>query len=235
MRSLFTYLIIIISLSSCDKFSEKIIQKDKVKLTETDLKKTYPLHIDTLKINSQEFIVIQNDPRDERNMNLSILNNKKDTVYIHDGFASNGFEFEDFDNNGILDIRLYQITNVGGISELIFYDKENKIFKAVKEFDNFPDPSKINKTNYWYSYHGSGCADINWGSELFKIENFKAIKIGEIEGFGCEDEKENGIFIYKINGDSKKRIYSEKRKSGYYNDKWDFIQKYWNENYRKFE
>lgn len=46
MRSLFTYLIIIISLSSCASFSGKIIKKDKVKLTETDLKKitgTYEL------------------------------------------------------------------------------------------------------------------------------------------------------------------------------------------------
>ena len=230
-------------LISCrqDKRVEKVMDNPKNKTKKTEIKqtqnskKTYPLLIDTLTINSQEFIVIQNDPRDERNMNLSILNNKKDTVYTHEGFASNGFEFEDFDNNGILDIRLNQITNVGGISELIFYDNENKIFKAVKEFENFPDPTKIKKTKYWFSYHRSGCADINWGSELFKIENFKAIKIGEIEGLGCEDEKENGIFIYKTKGNSRKKIYSEKRKPGYYDDKWDFIEKYWNENYRKFE
>lgn len=236
-------ILIAFMLISCrqDKRVEKVMDNPKNKTKKTEIKqtqnskKTYPLLIDTLTINSQEFIVIQNDPRDERNMNLSILNNKKDTVYTHEGFASNGFEFEDFDNNGILDIRLNQITNVGGISELIFYDNENKIFKAVKEFENFPDPTKIKKTKYWFSYHRSGCADINWGSELFKIENFKAIKIGEIEGLGCEDEKENGIFIYKTKGNSRKKIYSEKRKPGYYDDKWDFIEKYWNENYRKFE
>jgi hypothetical protein len=236
-------IILIVLLVSCrqDKRVEKVVESPKIKSEKIEVKqiqnlnRTYALLIDTLKIDSQEFIVVQNDPREDRNMNLSILNSKKDTVYTHDGFASNGFEFEDFDNNGILDIRLYQITNVGGISELIFFDEKNKIFKAVKEFDSFPEPVKIKNTQYWFSYHRSGCADINWGSELFKIENFKAIKIGEIEGLGCEDEKENGIFIYKTKGNSRKRIYSEKRKPGYYNDKWDFIEKYWNENYRKFE
>lgn len=216
------------------KSKEKLVEKE-VKSKYNNIKEEYPLVIDTLKIDSQKFIVIQNDPRDYRRMNLSILDNKNDTIYVHDGFATNGFEFEDFDANGILDIRLLQITNVGGISELISYDKLQKKFKPVKNFENFPEPKRIKKTNYWISYHKSGCADINWGSELFTIRNFEAIKLGEIEGLGCEGEKENGIFVYKTRNESRVKMYSEKRKPGYYSDKWDFIEKYWNKNYLSFE
>jgi hypothetical protein len=236
-----TFLLLLILLISCrqDKDNGNVVENLKYKTVEknssTKPKSTYPLLIDTLKIDSQKFTVVQNDPRDYKSMNLSILNSKKDTVYIHDGFATNGFKFEDFDGNGITDIRLLQITNVGGISELIFYDNIHKIFKPVKNFDNFPQPSKIKGTKYWASYHRSGCADLNWGSELFKIENFEAIKLGEIEGLGCEDEKENGIFVYKIKNDLKTRVYAENRKPGFYNDKWDFIKNYWNRNFKKFE
>lgn len=232
--------ILVVSCNS-EKQADENVQKSSTEPAKEDAKtksgtgETYPLLIDTLKINLEKFIVVQNHPRDKKQMNLSIVNRNNDTVYIHDGSATNGFKFEDFDNNGVLDIRLYQITNVGGVSELIFFDTKNKIFKAIEYFDSFEEPIKIKNTKYWFSYHSSGCSDINWGSELFKIENFKAIRLGEIEGIGCENEKENGIFIYTVKGTSKKRIYSEKREPGYYDDKWDFIGKYWNKNYPEFE
>ncbi|MFD0991006.1 hypothetical protein ACFQ1R_12935 [Mariniflexile jejuense] len=196
---------------------------------------SYENLVDTLKIEDKLFTIIQNDPRSKNQMNLAILNSKKDTIYIHDGYATNGFEIEDFDKDGILDIRLYQITNTGGISELIMFDKSNSIFRPIINFENFPEPTKIEKSDLWYSYHRSGCADINWGSELFKIVNYKAIEIGDIEGIGCEGENINGIFVYRVSGNKKTKMYSEIRKPGYYNDKWDFIEHYWNKNYYKFE
>ncbi|MGC4041839.1 MAG: hypothetical protein QM710_13920 [Flavobacterium sp.] len=235
-------ILITLSMVCCQKQESKTVIPKKTKSSESKIKskpnpeaKIYPLLMDTLKIGNKKFIVIQNDPRDDRNMNLSILDEKKDTVYVHDGFATNGFELEDFDHNGIPDIRLFQITNVDGISDLIFYDTNDKTFKPVQDFGNFPQPTKMKNTKYWFSYHRNGCSDLNWGSELFKIENFKAIKIGEIEGIGCEDEKQTGIFAYLVKGNTRNRIYAEKRKPGYYNDKWDFITTYWNKNFTKFE
>ncbi len=188
----------------------------------------------TLMIGREKYIVTQPDPRSNRKTNLIIINNENDTIYFHEGYGTNGFELEDFDENGISDIRIYQITNVGGISELVMFDKTKSIFKPIKHFDNFPDPTRIENTDLWYSYHGSGCADLNWGSELFKIDNFEAVKIGVIEGYGCEGEKENGIFVFKVIGDNKNQVYYEKRETGFYNDKWDFIEKYWKDNYKKF-
>jgi hypothetical protein len=98
---------------------------------------------DTLKIGNNSFTVIQKSPRSESEMNLTILNSNGDTIYIHDTYATNGFEFEDFDNDGVLDIRLNQVTNVGGVSELIMYDKTNSTFKPIVNFDNFPEPTKV--------------------------------------------------------------------------------------------
>lgn len=238
-------LLILISISSCNSKNnnQKALLKtnkiDSLNLLSnkeninTDEKTEY--RSDTLKIGNNFFTVIQKNPSSKNEMNLTILNSKNDTIYCHDNYATNGFEFEDFDNDGVLDIRLYQITNVGGISELIMYDNKNSTFKPIINFDNFPEPTKIKNINLWYSYHRSGCADINWGSELFKIVDFKAIKIGKIEGRGCEGETENGIFAYKINGEKETKVYSEKRESGYYSDKWDFIEKYWNKNYKQFK
>lgn len=192
------------------------------------------LEIDTLIINKEEFIVIQNNPTAEEKMDLLILNLKKDTIYIHDGFASNGFEFEDFDKNGLLDIRLNHITNVGGISELIFYDLKDKEFKPIIGFEDFPSPTKIDGSNFYYSYHRSGCADSNWDSDLFYISDFKSIKIGNISGRGCKGEERNGIFINRIINKKEFEINWIKRDEGYYDDKWEFIDNYWKMNYLKF-
>ena len=206
MKKVILFLILLRFISCKDK--TEILVNSKIKNHEIELKKKqiilkqkteiYPCIKDTLKIDNSFYFVIQDDPRSETNRNLVILNDKSDTIYKHNDFATNGFEFEDFDNDGTLDIRLYQISNVGGLSELIMFDKNSKEFKNVENFTRFFEPTKPKKTKLWYSYHRSGCADINWDSDLFYIHNFKAIRIGNISGRGCEGEPKNGIFINKI-------------------------------------
>lgn len=110
----------------------------------------------------------------------------------------------------------------------------NKKFKPVKDFENFPSPKKIEGTKFYYSYHRSGCSDSNWDSDLFLISDFKCLKIGNISGRGCYDEERKGIFINKILNGKEVEINWIKRDSGYYDDKWDFIENYWSENYLKF-
>ena len=211
------------------------IEVNKIKNVLNKKEVIYSIIKDTLKIDKSFYFVIQDDPRSEINRNLVILNDKSDTIYKHDGFASNGFEFEDFDKDGTLDIRLNQISNTGGLSELIIFDKKTKEFRNVEDFTRFFEPTKLKKTKLWYSYHRSGCADINWDSDLFYIQNFKAVRIGNISGKGCENEPKNGIFINKIIGDKKVLIKEIIREEGYYGDKWEFIEKYWNENFKKFK
>lgn len=232
----FVFLLLVL-FYSCKNNEKKHNELNEGLVKEVKEKKSienYSLLIDTLTISEEKFFVIQNDPREEERKDLLILNSKRDTIYVHDGFASNGFEFEDFDKNGILDIRLNHITNVGGISELIFYDLNNKKFKPVKDFENFPSPIKIEKTNFYYSYHRSGCSDSNWDSDLFYIEDYKCFKIGNISGRGCVGEKRNGIFINKFLNDKEVEINWIKRDTGYYENKWEFIENYWTKNHLKF-
>lgn len=213
-----------------------IINQSSDELEPSDsITKEYSLLRDTLIIGKQKFFVFQSDPRSDSVINLTITNSLNKMIYTHDYYASDGFAFEDFDGDGVLDIRLYQITNVGGISELIMFDKAKNTFRAIENFDNFPQPKKIENTDYWYSYHRSGCADANWGSELFRIEKFKAIELGKIDGYGCEDSKRPGMVIYKNNKSSEVEVAYIKKEAGYDPNKWDFIDEYWNQNYELFD
>lgn len=216
----------------------KVLTIDEIDLIEKVVEeKSTPKIIDTLKIGKDLFTVIQDKPGTDSPMNLIILDSLGTMIYEHDGYGSNGFELEDFDQDGVLDIRIYQITNVGGISEIVMYDKSLKKFRPIVNFGNLNNPVRIKNTNYYYTYHSSGCADFNWGSELVKIENFEAKEVGVvIEGIGCEhDAPDTGIFVYQYKKDNKKLVYAEKRKPGFYDDKWDFIEDYWNKHYKEFK
>lgn len=84
---------------------------------------------------------------------------------------------------------------------------------------------------------------MNWVSDFFKIQNFKIIQLGHIDGQGCDFEvKKNPqvINIYKVI-DNKEENGKLVEKLPYlkfipkFEDKWDFIEKYWNKNYKQFE
>mgnify|MGYP007011822722 CR=1 FL=1 len=239
-------ILIVTSIISCDQPSpvehdiEEVTEAPIIIQTSDELDpsdsivKEYPLIRDTLIIGKQKFIVFQSDPRSDSVVNLTITNSLNEIIYVHDYRASNGFEFEDFDGDGFLDIRLYQITNIGGISELIMFDKAKSKFRTIENFDNFPQPEKIENTAYWYSYHRSGCSGANWGSELFKIENFNAIQLGRIDGYGCEDSQRPGMVIYKNNKSTEIELAYIKKEDTYYPYERDIIKEYWNENYKLF-
>lgn len=168
--------------------------------------------------------------------NMYILKNNLDTIFKETD-AAYDFEFKDFDMDGYKDIRLYYMTNVPGIEGLLLYNPKSKTFKNVPNFQDFPSPVKIGGTQYYYSYHRSGCADMNWTSDLFYIENYQCKKIGTINGYECENSGvKDGIYIAKVSG-AKKTVISElpistiKRYKEY---KWGFIANYWNNNYRLF-
>jgi hypothetical protein len=203
--------------------------------TENDTMRESKLLLDTLTIEGSNFIVFQSYPGRDTSCNLTIIDRKKDTVYIHRNYATNGFELEDFDNDGILDIRLYQLSNIGGISELIMFNKTSKSFQEILNFTDFADPKKIDNSVFWYSYQRAGCADVNWESKLFKIVDFRAIEVGEINGIFCEHEPNKGIFIYRTLGKQKTQIHSENKWPEKFRDRWVYIEDYWTKNYKKFE
>lgn len=170
------------------------------------------------------------------NYDLYILNSKKEIIFTEKDAAPN-FEFTDFNHDGYKDILLHYSSNVPGIMNLLLYDVQKKTFRAVQHFPEFPAAQRIAQTKYYYSYHRSGCADMNWGSDLFYIQNYTAIKIGAVDGYECGDSGiKDGIYISKFSGAKKTRIKQLPIKviNSYKSYKWGFIHEYWNKHYQQF-
>ena len=196
----------------------------------------------TFVVNKKTFEFLINEISEEE-VTLTFIRNlkniNKDTLQ---SIGLGGFEFTDFNKDGNLDILFTYIGN-NSSSEIYLFDSKTDEFKKLEGFDRFPEATQL-KVNpkYYYSYHRAGCADMNWVSDLFFIDNFKTIQIGHIYGHGCDfEEKENQqiIKIYKVfeeNEENKKEV--EKlpylQNISAFGDKWDFIEKYWNKNYGKF-
>lgn len=149
-----------------------------------------------------------------------------------------GFEFDDFNKDSYKDIRIRYMTNVPGIQDILLFDINRMNFVNIQGLSKFPDPQKILGTKYYYSYHRSGCADNNWDSDLFYIDNFTTFRIGNISGLGCKDSKDGkGIYISKIIGEKGTLLKTLPISTidNYKDYKWGFIKDYWTKNYLDFE
>ncbi|MCF8391502.1 MAG: hypothetical protein K9H12_12465 [Bacteroidales bacterium] len=165
-----------------------------------------------------------------------ILDSKENIVFKSKDYYR-FFEFTDFNNDGKKDLMFSYLGN-NPIKDLILYDIKNRKFVPVKNFKAFPEPIRIKGTKYYYSYHRSGCADMNWDSDLFYIENFIAIRLGKVSGRECDNSDEkNGVYIYKLKGNKEELIEAKDINEihKFKNDKWDFIIEYWTKNYMTFE
>lgn len=147
------------------------------------------------------------------------------------------FRFEDFNQDGFDDIRVFYFGNVPGFENLILYDPLTSRFKIVNDFYNYPAPERIKGTKYYYSYVRAGCADLNWESSLFYLDNFQAVHMASIFGKGCDEVGgKNGIYIYKIDDGVEKlrRKLSINIIENYKDYKWGFLKSYWSKHYREF-
>lgn len=249
MKSVITILSIIILFTYCKQnqdtkeFPEKTLSDPTT--VQTNKTENQQIHYfdTTFLVNKQNFRFTINDI-DEENATLTFIRNSKkiktDTI---SSIGLGSFKFIDFNKDGNNDIQFTYLGN-NPTFYLYLFDSKNNEFKNVKDFDKFSYSTQL-KTNpkYYYSYHRAGCADYNWVSDLFYIDNFTAVHIGHIYGQGCEFEIEENpqvIKIFKItdnNEENKKQI--EKlpyaKNITRFEEKWDFIENYWNANYKKFE
>lgn len=200
-------------------------------------------HSDTTFLINKQIFTIHIREINSDQVTLTILRNSKvikvDTL---DGGGLSYLKFPDFDKDGNKDIMLTYMGN-NFTYDLYLFDKTKNIFKFIEGFDRFPEAVQL-KTNpqYYYSYHRAGCADFNWISDLFYIDNFKSIHIGQIYGKGCDadlKEQPQAIEIYKIisNNDDYKKLISKlpyKKNIPAFAAKWDFIKRFWESNYLKF-
>jgi hypothetical protein len=167
---------------------------------------------------------------------LSIREGTKTVYYIKradlyitfEKFA--GLEFKDFNGDGSPDLIISYNSNIPAVKDLILYDKRTKKFVQVTNFSNYPASVRIPNTGFYYSYHPSGCADMDWDSDLYKITKYKIIPLGTISGKGCESSHEKlGIFIYKMLKKKERLIKTIPitALSQYNNNKQTFINNFW--------
>ncbi len=195
---------------------------------------TQKLSKDTLLLNHQKFI---RTFKDKKFQSLTTL--RGDTV-LKNGEYYSEVKFIDINADGYKDIRAFVFSNTPNECENYLYDKEKKSFRLIEDCEL--DIQIIKGTPYYYSYNRAGCADMNWESNLSKIENYKLVSLGYIYGKGCDFEvKENPqiIEIYKIqNTDKDQKVLIKKlpylKYIPKFDDKWSFIKEYWTKNYRKF-
>lgn len=164
-----------------------------------------------------------------------ILNTKKEK------YGAGGWELLDFNKDGYPDIQISYIGNNATYELFLFNPKADKYIE-VEGFIFFPEAEALaTNSNYYYSYHRAGCADMNWVSDLFTIESNKTIHLGEIYGQGCDygegDAAKVDISIVLNNNEEDKKLiktipYDEIFTDS--EDKWEFIKKYWNANYELF-
>lgn len=166
-----------------------------------------------------------------------LLNAKGDTVLKKSDYYFDA-EFKDFNKDGHQDIILHYSSNAPMVLDLFLYDATTGRFREVKDFRDFPAPEHIKGTKFYYSYHKSGCADMNWDSDLFYIKNYKAIRIGNIAGRQCNnrDGVKDAVYIYKVLGDKEKLFKTLPIDTiwKYKDFKWGFIKEYWPKNYKLF-
>lgn len=189
------------------------------------------IHADTARIDGISYTAIF------RTDDLFYILDSKENIVFKSKDYYRFFEFTDFNDDGKKDLMFSYLGN-NPIKDLILYDIKNRIFIPVKNFKDFPEATRIKGTKYYYSYHRSGCADMNWDSDLFYIENFSAIKLGNISGRECDNRDEkNGVYIHKLNGNKKELIEIKDINDvhKFKNDKWDFINDYWTKNFMTFE
>lgn len=188
------------------------------------------LHMDSTIINKNMFTALY------KKDTLYVIANNVDTIVKAPELHPN-FEFADFNNDGYKDIRINYLSNVPAVQDLLLFDKKNNTFKLVENFSAYPDPKAIPGSKYYYSYHRSGCADMNWDSDLFFIKDFKTTRIGNISAYECENsDTTDGIYIYKIKGLQRSFVNTKPISViySYQDHKWGFIKSYWLKHYKKF-
>lgn len=158
---------------------------------------------------------------------------RADLYVIFEKFAS--LEFKDINGDGYPDLVVHYKSNIPNVTDAALYDKRSKKFVLITGYPNYPASERILNSNFYYSYHTGGCADMDWDSDLYKIVKYKIIPLGTISGKGCESSSEKlGIYIYKMRHKKENLIKSlpitDLAKGG----KEAFIKAYWGGKYRDF-
>jgi hypothetical protein len=167
-------------------------------------------------------------------LSFYVIKSKRDTVLNLPQADYFDFKFKDFNKDGYKDIYLEWGGNTPERYTLYLFVPSTGKYKELKNFSDFPSANSLAGTPYYYSYYPSGCADAAWGSHLFYIKNYSAIKIGKIKGDGCGIDDRIDIFKVANNKETLVKRLPLNTIEKYKVKKWGFIKAYWLKNYKKF-
>lgn len=186
------------------------------------------IHFDTVSVLREHYRIFGT-----KNSGVYVLNTRGDTV-IHDKDLYFDFELNDVNGDNLDDIVVHRISSISGLTYLLLFDATHRSFHRVKNFEKFPMPTPIPGTHYFYSYHRSGCADAYWDSDLFYLQDYEAIQLGNISGNACEGDL--GIVVSKVTNGEKLIIdtFDLDTLETYRDYKWGFIADYWQRHSHKF-
>ena len=77
-------------------------------------------------VNHEEFTVLYT-----QSWSLYVLSSNGDSINIDEKTGIQDMEFQDFDKDGFKDIRIYYMTNVPGVENLLLYNEETGSFTPV--------------------------------------------------------------------------------------------------------
>jgi hypothetical protein len=215
----------------------KIEKKDwiKVRIEKVIDEKKYPIQkdsIDTIVLNKAK-IIRRIDKKWNHFLCLTTLEGDTIVSYEEDYFKE---KFLDINEDGYKDIRVFIRNHIYNLCDNYFFDKETKTYKYIENPEAELNIKKIKGKNLYYSYNIAGCADYDWESHLYLINDYKATVIGYMITRNCENDR-SSIKIYKGKGENQKLIqqFPVKNQTKTNDNKFKFLKNYWLSNYHKFE
>ena len=137
---------------------------------------------------------------DYRSSMMLYVITKTDTLIAlkEDGLSPIPLKFEDYNKDGMLDIR-YGYNSNYFYETIMLFNPKTKQFKKIENIDNpeYAYSKKIKNTDLYFSYSPNGCGKNNWESYLFTIEDYKIALKGYIKYKQCVDD-EKGMYVFKI-------------------------------------
>lgn len=195
--------------------------------------------LDTVVTNVGEKIRILADVINDSTCMLKFNSNGKD--FLIDSLIAprsiSYFTVIDFDKNGSTDILVDYIAN-NSECYLYLFDSVDFKFKFVEGYVRFPAGEQLTSNPaLYYSYHRAGCGDMDWVSDLFTIQDFSTIHLGQLYAEACDSSDPRQISMFKVlnNTDEEISLIERFPYPDTIDDKYEFIEEYWNKNYLKFK
>ncbi|MEO8236562.1 MAG: hypothetical protein ABI576_00540 [Flavobacterium sp.] len=192
MKYHFLFLLSCMLLFSCEHSKKKLIT-EKIK------------EKDTLIYTVSAKILDNTYRADYRSNMILYVITKNDTLITQkeEGLSPVPLKFEDYNKDGMLDIR-YGYNSNYFFETIMLFNRKTKQFRKIENIDNpeYAYSKKIKNTDLYFSYSPNGCGKNNWESYLFSIEDYKVVPKGHIEYKQCADD-EKGMYVFRIKNDEK--------------------------------